>query len=556
LAKLWFALSATAFVVLNLTYVHLLGAVLNIFAVFVLALYLEHRYKVLDKLFAVRARKYTLVSLLITAYAVIEIALAFYRAVIKYLLERVLVSENHYALQIRGYFSEAAIRIGACSFVAVLAIMSLFFIFAFVYGVISRHKMLLAFIRQTWSRTDLIERFYFLVALPVFAVFLGVCYSLSPVFWSDFSLPPLQINGTGGGWFYGFDHGNVLGSDAQFYLGQSSVKQLFYQLANFPFALVARALGRIMFFIPFAYVYFLQLFHVSLMLVGGLLIVRMCEVIRGAEKGFFLLLYTFSYSFLVFSLPLEKYVPATFCIILLFYACIYAPRARYIAAVAAAGVLLTNIVALPFVAFDKRLRAWALNCGRCLLGLFVISLFCGSLPAIVQAGNFVAGMLSQNAAGIGNLQKFMQFTNFVSSVFVKPNTEIIYALGDDGLRRGEYVLAWPTQINWFGIIIIALTIIGFVANRKLRFAQYVILWAIFAFVILFVMGWQTTYNEQFLCTFYLGWPFFVLVFLLFEKLLASFKVAKFLIYSAALVAMSIINIAGIADLLAFGMSLR
>jgi hypothetical protein len=546
--KLWFSFSITTFVMLQLSYVNWFGVILNIIIAFFLAFFLENKYKILNRIFEFKSKKYAIISFFIASYTTAEFVLAFSQSFLLETLKRVFISDNHWAIQVRNIFTETFITFGIYSFMVVIGLGSLFFIFTIVYAAVSRTKLILHFINKIWHDTDKIERIYFISAFSFFSVFLAIFYISSPVFWGDNSLPASGVVG----YIYDADIRNVFSSDHQFYFASATAKQLFFQLINFPFAIIARALGRLFFFIPFSYVYFLQLFHIALMILCGLLILRMCTVIKGASKILFLLLYTVSYPFLVFSILLEKYILSTFCIILMMYVCIYAPRVKNIAAIASAGVLTTNIVAFPFITYDKNIKTWLINCKKYCVGFFSCIAFCGTIPVLINLYELIMSELSSYGSGISFANKAMQFINFISSCFIKPITSLNY----DGTEAILYEMALPTSINWLGIILATLALLGFIINRKLRFAQFAMLWAFFAFIILFAIGWQSKNNEMFLSTFYFGWAFISLIFLFFEKLLANFQTIKYTLYILAIIIMSIINIAGIVDLMKFGMGIN
>jgi hypothetical protein len=63
---------------------------------------------------------------------------------------------------------------------------------------------------------------------------------------------------------------------------------------------------------------------------------------------------------------------------------------------------------------------------------------------------------------------------------------------------------------------------------------------------------------MFLCTLYLGWAFFVLVFMLFEKIFEKLplkaRALKYTVYSVVLLGMAIINTYGLIDIIKFGIA--
>jgi len=544
-AKFWFALSVAAFVGLQIRMGNVFVMALNIFAAFALAIFVECKYAISSKLLEAKSKKHALIALLIAIYTVIEMVLGFYSQKIA----RVFADEYHpFAVELRGFLPEQIfgfeIHTVLVVFIAIAGMIALPAIFVVAYAITSHFKN---FAAKVWRGTEQHERVYFVATVSIFGLFVAAAYSLSPIFWGSNELPNYGFD-----FFFGLDVGYAIHLDGQFITTASArITRLFFPLVNFPFALIARMLSRILFFVPFAYVYFLQLFHICLMACGGILLARMCNIV-GFSKKCFLALYSVSYSFLVFSIPPERYVLPTFCIILFIYVCARFPKAKYVAAIVAAGTLTTNLAVFPFVAYAKKFKQWFFNlvklgCGfvaACILGGILIRLF-----DPVQA---ILGELDRFAGGIDPRERILQFINFVGSIFIRPETTLAYGTDQHGMDVIRYVLAVPTSVNWIGILLIMLAIAGFILNRKLRFAQISLLWAAYAFLILFVIGWQARGNEMFLSAFYFGWAFFVLAFLLVEKLLEKQKAIKYLAYSAVFVAMAIINISGIIELIRFG----
>ena len=66
-----------AFVALERSAVNKIADIINILLAFVLALLIEHKYRILDKLFKYRSRKYLFISLPIAIFATIEVSSIF-----------------------------------------------------------------------------------------------------------------------------------------------------------------------------------------------------------------------------------------------------------------------------------------------------------------------------------------------------------------------------------------------------------------------------------------------------------------------------------------------
>jgi hypothetical protein len=187
------------------------------------------------------------------------------------------------------------------------------------------------------------------------------------------------------------------------------------------------------------------------------------------------------------------------------------------------------------------------------IGLMFVGtcILCGKFAVLITAVSwvkFLMGFADVEQSGSGAYDKLKQFTHFIKNCFIAPNIEIGQIESLPAFR-----LSMPNAISSIGIILTALAVIGFFLNFK---SQLIIkasgLWVLLASVLLYVIGWGSPENGMVLYTLYFGWAFFVLVFMLVDKVIGKFKLAKLIVFILSFLTLLAINIPGIASLVQFG----
>ena len=538
--KLWFALSVTAFVALQISGAgSVIGVLLNYLAAFVLTIFFEHKHKVLSKLFEIKSKKSTLIALPIAIYTTIELVLSFRNVWIGRFFA---ASQNSLVLGIRSRFSEQLIGDGLNMASIAAGIAALFFIFAIVYAVLSRAGFIKNALCAVCKNADKIERWYAIAGFIAFSVLVFCVYGMTEMMYTT----QVKTNVV-----FTMDSPLLVQEDFYFsmYNTQNDIRQPLFTLLTMPFAVVAKILSIPLFFLPSAYILIMQLIQVVFLLVMAILLVRMSGIEDRLSKTAFLLLYSFTYPVMLFSFAVEQYIPSVFILILVLYRghCKKQLSAGLVAC--CSGVLLTNAIIVPFITFEKKLMAWARSVIKVVAGFVVLCIFCGKLSVLFGAFSNIKNLLL-NYGSVGaaeNSNKLYQFTHFIKNCFVAPKTETVFVDQIHGVQ-----LAVPTGISLVGVALLCVSIAGAIINRKLLFARICGLWVLFSIVLLYVMGWGSPENGMILYSFYIGWAFFVLAFLLFENMLEKLSVLKYVVYPVGFVAMAVLNIGGIVELIKFG----
>lgn len=265
----------------------------------------------------------------------------------------------------------------------------------------------------------------------------------------------------------------------------------------------------------------------------------------------FILIICSSYMTLLFSLMMEQYVVAFFWLIWSIYVYIVNGRTCRLAVYGATGTLLTSAVlsllripSLQLSNFKKMINILMVEAIGFVICMFA---FCRldillELSNIRQLMRFVEGNCSFS-------NKVLQYIVYVSNCFMAPNA------GIDSSTFGHFSwqLTEPTRISLTGIAVIAVAIIGYVVNHRRQICNIALYWLLFSVVVLVIIGWGTIENGLILYSLYFGWPLFVLLFCLLEKLDEKLKI-RFLIpvISALVTAFFLfVNIPAISEMIQF-----
>ena len=317
-----------------------------------------------------------------------------------------------------------------------------------------------------------------------------------------------------------------------------------------PFAVAAKILAIPFFFLPSAYILIMQLIQAIALLIMAVLIARMSGLKEGFSKIIFLILFSITYPFILFSFVVEQYIPSVFILVLVFYVYLYKKRQNTALLALSSGVLLSNAIIVPFITYERKIVSWIQSIIRVIITFILLCIFSGKLVILLDAFNSIRSLLRFSDIGIADLtyNKSYQFTNFIESCFIAPNTTID--------SNNTFQLAIPAGISLIGVALLCISIISVIINREMLFARICGLWVLFSVALLYIIGWGSPENGMFLYSLYFNWAYFTLVFLFFEKffekLPIKLKTIKYVVYSTAFVVMAIFNIEGIIDLVRFG----
>lgn len=286
--------------------------------------------------------------------------------------------------------------------------------------------------------------------------------------------------------------------------------------------------------------------QVFILILAYIMLSSICN--KNSQLGLFCIL-SCSYMTVLASVMPEQYVCAVFWLIFLLKNKFNDEPTSKLGIIASTGSLLTSGICI-LTLYDKKKSI------RENIGVFLNIAFLGGictsaigqlkiLTNIVKKLSLYGSFMGQN---VSIFNKLIQYTAFPVACLLRPQA---------GITTVEDHYSWQlipqNSLNTVGLIIIILSIVSFIVNRKNKFAKTSICWIAFSFLLLFILGWGTAENGLILYSLYFGWAFIILLHLLIEKIFISLKIEKLIMPLEVLVSICllIVNIMGIKEIILF-----
>ncbi len=479
------------------------------------------KYNLLETIFEDTKQNYLLASLLLTPTT----AFAFAR---NFIVERPEIYMNLVDVE----FAKI------CGRLAMLAV------FVFMYAFISRFS---EFVLKWLIKLDRVEFFYFIIAGIAMSTLLIVIYSATTVF--------NRPNYSGGDIYYDVlyttDSGRITYSNVYQNIPapENDLRQPLFGVFAMPFGVLAEFITKIFFLEASTYQYIIGVIQIFLLLFSIISVSRMMSL-SPISKLLFLCLVSVSFPFIFFSLCAEQYIFALFWLIVLIYVYVNDQQNKDFAFIAACGSLLTSGILFPLISstrnFKLNIKVWF----KTFIAFFAVTALFGRLTIFIDLLSSFSHLLKfTGTVSVSLYEKFLQYLNFVSNVVLFPQstviTENVFAL---------YRLREVTSLNYLGIVIFILSVVGYLLNRKDKFVKISFFWIVFSFILLFVLGWGTPENGLTLYTLYFSWAFISLVFRFTETIFSKFKKTKIIVYLILIASIFSYNYISFSQLIDFALS--
>lgn len=251
------------------------------------------------------------------------------------------------------------------------------------------------------------------------------------------------------------------------------------------------------------------------------------------ERVSFVLLFTSTYTYMLFSLMMEQYIVAYFWLILFLYMRFAENKMDRFILYATGGTLLTGMVLLPFAAErneQEKSRAWIRNAVCLGIGFAAMMLaFC----RFDVFYSIVGAMLSYTrftGEGVPFIGRILQYLAFAHNVMLPPTAEIV--MTDSGNLTWQ--LSEITKVSYAGAANLMLVLISIILNIKKQSTRVFAGWWIYSIIIMVFIGWGTAENGLILYSLYFGWTLIALLFQLIQQIGELLHV-RFFVPAASLV---------------------
>lgn len=327
---------------------------------------------------------------------------------------------------------------------------------------------------------------------------------------------------------------------------ENDIRQPLFGVFAFPFAIVAKFLSEFIYFIPNSYVVTINIMQIALLGVINIMLAKMLNL-DNKKKLLFYILFSCSFAYMLFSFVMEQYIFALFYLILAIYLGYFRYYEINYIYIGAVGSLLTSGIIIPVISKFKDFKSWFINCFKCFIAFLLILIVSGQFTQVFGAINKIFGLTNNFASNVGIVNKIQQFTYFVQSIFIG-NKGFVSFIDGSPFYRSEIV----DSFSIIGLIILVLCIVSAVLNRKNKIANISFLWIIFSFILLAVIGWGTSENGLILYSLYFAWAYFILIYLLIDKIIKNNKI-RYLIFIILFIIMFYYSSQEFINILKFGL---
>lgn len=288
----------------------------------------------------------------------------------------------------------------------------------------------------------------------------------------------------------------------------------------------------------------LQIMQFFMVLACIILIKRMLKINLKFE-GLFYAVMLLSSSCIINFLVYEKFVVPTFFAILTVYAIVNKSSSKYVYFTLATLSLSTYIVLFPFVFFEK-----GKNFKTTLKQMIIVFLL--ALLAIAASGQMLhlfnlSTEIKKFAVYMGEnvtlKNKFLLYFCMLSNFFLLPFSYV---------KKGLHIWQLPPKflsVDFaLGILIFVLAIVGFLLNRKNKFAQICFYWFVATIFFTIVVGWGQALVETFIYSFSYIWAVVPLLVMTLKKLIKN-KIAFTVVVCAFIIFMVCYNCISFVDVI-------
>lgn len=335
---------------------------------------------------------------------------------------------------------------------------------------------------------------------------------------------------------------------------ENDLRQPFFAVFSAPIMGIPCFIGSLIPNVPMAL--FIAFTQVVMMLFSAFLLAVELKL-SSVQRICFVIVSSFTYTFLLFAVMMEQYVVAVFWLILTIHLYNQGNAASKTASYAASGTLLISGALAPFILLPEKLNkntfgTWIKNMVFYVVDFGLMFVLFGRINLIANViGNYKM-LVSFTGEKIGITGRFLQYLNFAGSCFFAPATKVVVYNGG----YSQWCLTEVTDISFVGVAIIVISVLAFVLTRKSRISKVAFGWVCFSMVVLIGIGWGTAENGLILYSLYFGWAFLVLFFNMLKLLEERLKTKVLIPLAAAVlsVIMMLANFPAIMNLLTYAIS--
>ena len=335
---------------------------------------------------------------------------------------------------------------------------------------------------------------------------------------------------------------------------ENDLRQPLFAIFASPFVGIAYLISRLVGATPTVEAILVNSVQVAMLFVAHFMLAKMMKL-NHKKRICFMLLTSFTYMQLLFTLMMEQYVVAYCWLIFCIYLIANKPQPNRIALWGAGGTLLTSMILLPLMSSKspiKNFKSWVIDMVKYGLEFAtLIFVFC-RFDVIFNLLKNASSLSSFAGGNVALKDKLFQYLAFIHNCFTAPKAGV--RIATDG--RTSWQMYQILEIDVVGIVIFALVLISVIWNRNKKSSLLAGYWVGFSVIMLFSLGWGTKENGLILYALYFGWAFLVLLFQLVEKIEDKLNI-KFLVPVFSIgcsVVLAVVNIPAIMEMVNFAIT--
>ena len=297
----------------------------------------------------------------------------------------------------------------------------------------------------------------------------------------------------------------------------------------------------------------LNIGQIAMLIFANYLLARLMGL-SALERASFVLLFSSTYTYMLFSLMMEQYIVAYFWLVLFLYIRFAEKKRDRLVLYGAGGTLLTSMVLLPFAVEgpeEKSVREW-MKKALCLgIGFAALMLAFCRFDVFYSFAGAVLSYARFTGESVPFAGRVLQYLAFAHNVILPPAAEV--AMTDSGNLTWQ--LSEITGVSYAGAAILILVIVSMIVNIKKQSTRVFAGWWIYSVVIMVFVGWGTAENGLILYSLYFGWTLLALLFQLVQKIGEQLHI-RFLVPAISLAAAAylfIVNFNAVKSMVTFMM---
>ena len=177
----------------------------------------------------------------------------------------------------------------------------------------------------------------------------------------------------------------------------------------------------------------------------------------------------------------------------------------------------------------------------------------GQLPVVFLFVDSIMLQLNSFAGeGLSFSERLMQYLTFVKGIFFAIPADTMPTIAE-GTPHLSYYIESVYHFSKTGILILLICLISAFLNRKNKMAIISLLWIVFSFIVLCIVGWGCTENGLNLYNLYFGWAFVILIYLFIDFVVKNDLIKKSVLILLC-IGMLIVNVPEFVNIVVFGIT--